>query len=1112
MKKKMDETANAAKETAAQEPSHYVAIGASAGGLEAIETFFAHMPGESNLAFIVIQHLSPDYKSLMVELLSKKTSLPVHRIEDGMQVLPNHIYLIPPKSNLTIFHGKLLLSEQDHNRGINLPIDIFMRSLAEDQGEKAIGIILSGTGSDGMRGVRAIKEFGGMVMVQDEATAKFDGMPRASISTGLADFILAPEEMPVQLLAFSKHPYFSTADRSETLLSDEDKLTRIYAILREKCKLDFTYYKPSTVIRRIERRMTVNNIDELGDYVSYLQNYPGEAPALYRELLIGVTRFFRDPEVFDTLADQILPEVLKNNPTEPLRFWVAGCSTGEEAYSLAILVQEFTQKIGQFFDVKIFATDIDRDALQFAATGVYPESIAADIDPRLLAKYFQKKDDSFHIIRKVREMVVFAQHNLIKDPPFTNISLVSCRNLLIYLQSMLQRKILEFFNFSLNPGGVLMLGTSETTGEMADFFEAVDTKLKIYRSKGRLKQITTSHPTSLIATDTRSRELKDRMVGVRRAIRSVEDENVLERYLEIITEHFIPLAVIVNENMEVLQIMGETEGYFKLPSGKLVNDISKMAVKKLAIPLTTGISKSFRQRQEVRFSNIALTTGSVQRMVELRILPMSQKKGQESLAAVFITEIKKTEANENKQAVQTFDLSRETEEHFKELEQELQFTRENLQATIEELETSNEELQATNEELLASNEELQSTNEELQSTNEELFTVNAEYQSKIIELTELHNDLDNLMASSQIGQILLDENMELRRFSRGVSQIFKILNGDIGRPITHIHHNLVNIDLVSIIQQVQKEGKSVEREVLSHDRNWYIMKILPYSVAPKVYSGTIIAFDNITKIKETHAALQESNQKFKILFETLSQGIVYQSRSGEITAANPAAERILGLSLDQMKGRNSIDSRWQALREDGTPFPGEEHPSMIALRTGREIKGTVMGVFNPKLERVVWISISAVPQFKPGDSEPFEVHTTFDDISDRIQSLENLRESEEHYRQLFNEMPNGFAIHEIICDETDHPIDYRFIRVNRAFEENVGLKAKDVINKTALQVFPGIEPSWIERYGKVALNGETIQFEDFSQVFGKHFQVRAFRYAPRQFAVIFNETNHAEKK
>jgi len=1110
MKKKVDESARNAKETVQHHPSHYVAIGASAGGLEAIETFFAHMPGDSNLAFIVIQHLSPDYKSLMVELLSKKTSLPVHRIEDGMQVLPNHIYLIPPKSNLSIFHGKLLLSEQDHNRGINLPIDIFMRSLAEDQGEKAIGIILSGTGSDGMRGVRAIKEFGGMVMVQDEATAKFDGMPRAAVSTGLADFILAPEDMPVQLLAFAKHPYFTKADRSETLLSDEDKLTRVFAILREKCKLDFTYYKPSTVVRRIERRMTVNNIDDLGEYVSYLQNYPGEAPALYKELLIGVTRFFRDPEVFDSLAELLLGEVLKNSSTEPLRFWVAGCSTGEEAYSLAILVQECQQKLGQYVDVKIFATDIDRDALQFAANGAYPESIAADIDPKLLAKYFQKKDDSFQIIRKVREMVVFAQHNLIKDPPFTNISLVSCRNLLIYLQSMLQRKTLEFFNFSLNPRGILVLGTSETTGEMADFFEAVDTKLKIYRSKGRLKQITTSHPTMLMATDTRSREIKDRMAGIRRAIRSTEEENILERYLNIITEHFIPLAVIVNENMEVLQIMGESEGYFKLPSGKLVNDISKMAVKKLTIPLTTGISKTFRQRREVHFSNIAITTGSVQRTIDLRILPMPEKKGQEPLAAVFITEIKKADAIENKQVVQTFDLSHETEEHFKELEQELQFTRENLQATIEELETSNEELQATNEELLASNEELQSTNEELQSTNEELFTVNAEYQSKIIELTELHNDLDNLMASTQIGQILLDENMDLRRFSRGVSQIFKILNGDIGRPITHIHHNLVNIDLVSIIQQVQKDGKPIEREVLTHDRNWYVMKIVPYAVAPKVFSGTIISFDNVTRIKETHAALQESNQKFRILFETLSQGIVYQAKSGEITAANPAAEKILGLSLDQMMGRKSIDPRWQALRKDGTPFPGEEHPSMVALRTGREIKGTVMGVFNPILERVVWISVSAVPQFKPGDSEPFEVHTTFDDITDHIQSLDDLRESEEHYRQLFNEMPNGFAIHEIICDEKNIPIDYRFIKVNRAFEEIVGLKAKDVIGKTVLQVFPGIEPSWIERYGKVALTGESIQFEDYSQVFGKRFEVRAFRYSPRQFAVIFCEINQKE--
>jgi len=1104
---KQDETPVGDQNAPETRPSHYVAIGASAGGLEAIETFFASMPANNGLGFIVIQHLSPDYKSLMVELLSKKTKIPVHRIEDGMDVLPNHIYLIPPKKNLTIFHGKLLLEEQDFSKGINLPIDVFMRSLAEDQGEKGVGIILSGTGSDGMRGVRAIKEFGGMVMVQDENTAKFNGMPRAAISTGLADFILAPENMPAQLLSFVQHPYMSKVDRSETLLNGEDKLTRIYAILRERCKLDFTYYKPSTVIRRIERRMTVNHIDEIDSYVTYLQNSSGEAAALYRELLIGVTRFFRDTEVFEKLANEVLPDLLRENENQEIRFWVAGCSTGEEAYSLAILVQECQLKLGKPVNVKIFATDIDREALQFAANGVYPESIAADIAPELLARYFSKKDDYFQIIRKVREMVVFAQHNLIKDPPFTNITLVSCRNLLIYLQSILQRKVLEFFNFSINHQGILLLGTSETTGEMADYFEHIDSKLKIYRSKGRLKQMSSPQQPLLSATDTRARELKDRMVGIRKSIRASDEEQVIERYLDTVAHHFIPLAIIVNEHLEVLHIMGDTEGYFKLPSGKLVNDISKMAVKKLSVPLTTGIAKAFRQRQEVRFANIALRLGEAQRIVELRIMPLAEKKGQDPLVAIFINEMKKGEPGEGRQTIQSYDLSKEAEDRFNELEQELQFTRENLQATIEELETSNEELQATNEELLASNEELQSTNEELQSTNEELFTVNAEYQSKIIELTELTNDVENLMTTSQIGQILLDENMDVRRFSNKITQIFKILNGDIGRPISHISHNLVNVDLLEIIRKVQQSGKPVECEVTTYDNQWFIMKVVPYLVDPKAFSGTVISFDDISRVKEANAALQTSNQKYKLLFDTMLQGVVYQASNGEIIAVNPAAERILGVPFAQMKSRLSTDPQWYAVREDGSPFPGEEHPAMVALRTGKQVQGVTMGVYNPEKKGTTWITVNAVPQFRPGEEKPFEVYATFSDVTELKQAHQSLRESEEHYRQLFEEIPGAFALHEIICDAQGLPCDYRFLKVNRMFEKMTGLRAEDILQKTVLEVMPNTEAHWIENFGRVALTGEPFDFVEYSRESGKYFEGRAFRYAPGQFATIFHEPN-----
>ena len=840
---------------------HYVGIGASAGGLEAIELFFTHMPPDSGMAFIVVQHLSPDYKSLMVELLSKKTSIPVRRAEDGMEVLPNHVYLIPPKKNLTIFHGKLLLSEQDHSRGVNLPIDVFLRSLAEDQAERAVAIILSGTGSDGMRGVRAVKENGGMVMVQSEESAKFDGMPRSAISTGLADFVLPPDQMPKQLQAFIKHPYVAKAERAESLLTNEDGLIRIFAMLRERCKVDFTYYKPSTVVRRIERRMSINQVEDIKDYVSYILSNPQELITLYRELLIGVTSFFRDQEAFDLLAEKVLPDLLRNAANRELRFWVAACSTGEEAYSLAITVRECMEQMGVTRDIKIFATDIDRDAIHFAASGSYPESIAADLSPRILSKYFHKRDDNFQIARTIREMVVFAQHNLIKDPPFTNLDLISCRNVLIYFQPVLQRKVFEFFNFSLAADGVLFLGSSETTGDMASYFDVVDHKLKIFRSKGRLKPLTDTHLP--MATDTRFQEMKGQFAVARRALRPTDEERVMERFVEAASPDYIPLALVVNEQFEVQHIFGDATDYFRLPSGKVVNDISKMAVKELAIPLATGIQKVLRQNQEQRFSNINLSHLGPGRMVDLRIKPMPGKKEQVRLVAIFLSEGKKPgHTLDSDPHVQTYDLSKEAEDRMRDLEHELQFTRENLQATIEELETSNEELQATNEELLASNEELQSTNEELQSTNEELFTVNAELQNKILELTELHNDLDNLLSATQIGNLLLDENMEVRRFSARICDIFKLMEGDIGRPITHITHHLQQCDPIALIREVQTSNKALEQEVQTTAGRWYLMRIVPYTVGPGTFSGTVVSFIEISLMKQ----VQESNKEMQQLF------------------------------------------------------------------------------------------------------------------------------------------------------------------------------------------------------------------------------------------------------
>ncbi len=1084
-------------------PSLYVAVGASAGGLEAIEAFFTGMASDSGLAFIVIQHLSPDYKSLMVEILSKKTTMKVHRAEDGMPVLPDNVYLIPPKKNLTIFHGKLLLNDQEHVKGIiNLPIDIFLRSLAEDQGDKAVAVILSGSGSDGMRGVRAIKEFGGMVMVQSESTAKFDSMPRASISTGLVDFILPPEEMPERLLSYAKHPFVTKAERSETVISDEDALIRIFAILRDKFKADFTYYKPSTVTRRIERRMSINRIDEIRDYVAFMQSYPGEAGTLFREFLIGVTRFFRDREVFDLLKESWLPEILNRSAGKESRFWIAGCSTGEEAYTLAILAKEYMLQSGINRDLKIFATDIDRDAVLFAANGIYPDSIAADVPQELLAKYFYRKQDSYQISRSIREMVVFAQHNLIKDPPFTNIDLISCRNLLIYLQPVLQRKVLEFFNFSLNIQGVLLLGTSETIGEVGDSFESLDHKSKIYRTKGRFKRSLDSQDLPQTPGST-YRDLGSRFPVMRRDP-YVNDERILERFLEALSADNFPLAVVVNEQMEVLHVFGDTGGYFKLPSGKLSRDISKMAAKDLAIPLSTGIQKVFRKQEALRFSNIKLRDMDALKVVDLRILPLPQKKGQEPLVAVFLEEVARPDILDKAQAIQAYDLSLEAEQRITDLEQELQFTRENLQATVEELETANEELQATNEELLASNEELQSTNEELQSTNEELYSVNSEYQSKIVELSELHNDVDNLLNVSQIGQLLLDENMDIRRFSPKIADVFNVLGTDVGRSLSDIYHQFENADPVRIIEAVHRQGKVAEHEVRAKDGRWYLMRVVPYSVGPKVFSGTLVSFVDITRIKLGEEALRASEEEFRALFETLPLGVVYHEADGSIISANPAAGRILGLSLDRILGKTTMDPRWKMIREDGSTVAGTHHPAMIALRTGHKEGPVVRGVFHPGKNAHIWLSITAMPLFKPGGITPSQVYATFEDITEK-------RQAEQDFQALFREMFNGFSLHEIICDEKGTPVDYRYLAVNPAFERITGLKAEQVVGKTVLEIMPDTEKFWIEAFGEVALTGNSAKFEKYSSQLGKRFQVTAFRPARNQFACVFAEVMDGEE-
>jgi two-component system CheB/CheR fusion protein len=892
------------------EPLYFVGVGASAGGLEALELFFSSIPKDTGLTFVVIQHLSPDHKSLMVELLSKRTLLSVRRAETGQRVEADTIYLIPPKKQLTIFHGKLVLSDYQLGRGIHLPIDTFFQSLAEDQGEKGVGIILSGTGSDGVRGIRAIKEAGGLILVQDEKSAKFDGMPRAAIATGLADLVLPPGEMAHQLISFIQTTHARNAEPKPDLLTDEDNLTKIFSILRDHSKVDFTYYKSNTVLRRLERRMTVNQQSSLKDYVSLLELRKSEVGMLYKELLIGVTSFFRDPAVFQALEGQYLPEILEKCAGKDLRFWVAGCSTGEEAYSLAILLQECLETQNPKPEtIKIFATDIDRNAITFAGNGCYTESIAADLSPKILSKYFNKREDHFHIIRPIREMVVFAQHNLVKDPPFTHIDLVTCRNLLIYLQPILQQQVIDYINFSLNPGGYLVLGSSETPGEAQHFFDIANPKLKIYRSRGKK-----AHPIDLPRTLSTPRSSGGDSFSRRSGILSArQEERTQERLLESFAKSYVNLVIVVNEAMEVLHVVGEPEGYLRLPSGRLSNDVTRMAVNELAIPIATGLQKVFKQREEIRFTNIRLKMPDRQVLAMMHIKLLPQRKGQEALAGIYFLESSETPNGTARD--QQFDIEAEAQQRIHDLELELQMTKENLQATIEELETSNEELQAANEELLASNEELQSTNEELQSVNEELHTVNIEYQAKIMELTELTNDLNNLMNISRVNTLFLDEHLSIRKFTPGITDIFNVLPTDIGRPLTHIPHRLKDHDPIALSAAAEANQQSSELEVESLEGHWYLMKIVPYQLGNRRFSGVVLTFTDIQSLIESRGQIQRDQEQIRALFDYLPARVVVADRSdGRILFYNTEASR----AFDEPLLQENLHQRTHA---DENPCP-----------------------------------------------------------------------------------------------------------------------------------------------------------------------------------------------
>ena len=817
-----------------------IGIGASAGGLEALQQFFDCMPSHSGLSFVIIQHLSPDYKSLMADILAKHTEMNVFQADNQMPVIANTVYLIPPKKYMTMKDGHLMLSDYDTGT-LNHPIDVFFTSLAEEKKEKAIVVVLSGTGSDGTNGVKAVKEKGGLVIAQAPESAKFDGMPRSVINTGLADFVLSPEEIAEEILNFSSTPGLlrtkaedAQITEEDELFSEEETLSHIYAILKNASGIDFTYYKRSTILRRIERRMLVTHTSTLADFARLLGDSTEEVNILVKEILIGVTNFFRDPGFFEKLKYNAIYKIVdKAKEDEPIRVWSAGCSTGEEAYSLAILFNEVMEELEVTRDVKIFATDVDSKAIEQAGKGVFSENIIDDVTPDRLSKYFIKQNDQYQICKEIRRMIVFATHNMFSDPPFGKLDLIVCRNVMIYFQPVLRRGLFAIFHSALKNNGYLFLGKSETAGEYVNLFKPVCSTEKIYIHKGEGKvedltppafnipNIQAISPSSIRASNAQGE--------------NTENENKYTRFLET----FLPPSVVIDENDNVIHFFGSYDDYLSIAPGKASLNFFNMLTKDLQLVAATGLSRSRNEQTAITYTDIAVDTKAGRKVIDLTIQPVPPSEGDEesNLTAILFIENRTAELSGK---IEKYDLDATAAKRIAELEHEFSVSQSDLRSTIQRLETVNGELQAANEELLTANEELQSSTEELQSVNEELYTVNTEHQLKLDELTMMTNDLSNFLSSTMIGILFVDSNLNIRKFTEYVGREFQLMEHDIGRSIKIFAHSFPDEAIEDDCHTVLRDLVSIDREVTAMNGRYYTIRIAPYRTTENSIRGLVI--------------------------------------------------------------------------------------------------------------------------------------------------------------------------------------------------------------------------------------------------------------------------------
>jgi two-component system, chemotaxis family, CheB/CheR fusion protein len=880
-----------------------------------LAALLAQVRADAGLGILLLPLTTEALESAKTRLSDPSIRLAHEQVRDGMAFAPERLHLVPPQSLVRIRGGRLQVEPVVHQTTPSRSIEDSLLALAESYGDRIICMLLASAATEAFNGAVGLKEMGGLLMVESEADG---GEPTRSEAALLADCLTPREALGKRI---NEYLAYRRDMQMPWLVGGED-LARIISIIARETGMDFGEYKKSTLQRRIQRRMGVRQLFDSKGYIDFLDRTPDEVITLYREMLIGVTRFFRDPEAFKVLAEAVIrPLLVKLGRQDPIRVWVAGCATGEEAYSIAITIREIMVSTGVKVPVKIFATDLDRQSVEFASHGHYPLAIANDVSPERLERFFTRRPDGFQVVKALREMVVFAQHNILRDPPFFRMDLVTCRNLLIYLQPALQRRLFNAFHFALNNAGYLMLGTSEALGEMAQFFTAVDGKWKVFQKKGeRLPRMSDS-----LIPDFLSHRPRPPLQAAAETAAAPTD-SLQDAIQQTLLREFIPAFLIADEHFDIHYTSGNVERFVTLPRGKPSFNLIKMTGRELAVALSTGIRRALREETEVVYDEIAVGDAGPNRRVRLMIRPFTQRADLRHLAVVIFEE---PDAAIERQSGEQFDLKVQSDQRMKDLEVELEQTKESLQAAIEELETSNEELQATNEELLAANEELQSTNEELQSVNEELYTVNTEHQSKISELTELNNDILNLLSSTNIGTVFLDQQLCVRKFTQAVTKQINLIDKDIGRPLAHISTNIAYANLVADAQEVLQTLVPKQRKVCTHGGHWQQMRLLPYRTEDNVIKGVVITFIDISEIKVN----DEMIRKLATAFENTASIMMITNASGDIDYVNQRFVETTGWSAEEVVGKNP-----RLLRDAGVS-DSELDGLRAALISGHEWRG-----------------------------------------------------------------------------------------------------------------------------------------------------------------------------